>query len=74
MSKINIDADVVNAIDLFLGVIIRQVPNLAAAALSIKALMTKTDITADEMAQHHANLEAADKALGDAIAKRLGTP
>lgn len=69
----NIDPKVFDLVERFLGIAMRQVPNLVGAGSSISKLFKRTDeVTAEEIAAIHANLDAADKELGDAIAQRLG--
>lgn len=68
-----IDQGTIDLIERFLGIVVRQVPNLAGAGSKIAKLFKREDeVSAAEIAAIMADLDAADTELGDAIAKRLG--
>lgn len=70
---ININSDTIALIERFFGLVIRQLPNLAVAARSIINLLKSDEISDEQLATAHANLEAADAELQAAIDKRKET-
>jgi len=68
----NIDAKKLELIDRLLGIVLRQLPNMAGVVSAIKRLFKGEEISDAELEASFAELDAADADLQAAIDKRLG--